>query len=470
MWVWPTKCTTQLLLVLGQVVGDLIIVAFVGDKDVVAKLYTRWLIKCAHGNSDLVACDGVPEKEGTTLSAKAASYFLARCIPSQLVFARDRQSRFWHIGGGPIMPALFPALGAMAGIRLGKVALHSETDVATQARTLWHGRFSPLSRLSKITLDTRSLARRQVCWQRASMKRIAIVFLALIGVIGVISLIPGYAPVSHAFFASQEAGKVEVMAHGAGQGVAPTNTLLGLRTAAAQGADVLEVDVQLTKDSVLILHHDDTLDRTTDMTGPVSAKTWAQIAAQDTGGATQLDGKIFSGNDTKVARLDVALAAFPNARWNIEIKNDSPVAAAQLCMLIITAQAQERVLVASFHDKAMAHFREKCPRVATSMAPEEIRMFVIAAHARLSRFVPTPATAVQVPVAAGGFDLTDRRFVAALKARGIKLHYWTINEPAQMDTLIKAGADGLLTDYVTRGRKAANIRRPDLPVPVPSRP
>jgi glycerophosphoryl diester phosphodiesterase len=305
-----------------------------------------------------------------------------------------------------------------------------------------------------MALDTQSLARRQVCKQRANMKRRVIAFGVLVAGIGIVNLIPGYRPINHAFFASVPAGKVEIMAHGAGQGVAPTNTLLGLTTAAAQGADVLEIDVQLTKDNVLILHHDDTLDRTTDMTGPVAAKTWAQIAAGDTGGTTTLEGKTFSGADTKVARLDAALAAFPMARWNIEIKNDSPLAATQLCTLITAARAQERVLVASFHDKALAHFREVCPRVATSMAPGEIRMFVIAAHLRLSRFVPTPAAAVQVPDAAGGFDLTDRRFVAALKARGIKLHYWTINDPAQMDTLIKAGADGLLTDYVARGQAA----------------
>jgi glycerophosphoryl diester phosphodiesterase len=299
--------------------------------------------------------------------------------------------------------------------------------------------------------------------QRRMKKR----WIALLGILGSgfgIVLLSGYRPVAHPFFANIPVGKVEIMAHGAGQGVAPTNTMLALQTATAQGADVLEVDVQLTADGVLVLHHDDKFDRTTDLIGPVADKTWAQIMAEDKGGATIIAGKTFSGDATKVARLDTTLDAFPSARWNIEIKNDNNLAADRLCTAITARRMESRVLVASFHDKAMAHFRAICPSVATSMAPGEIRTFVVAAHLRLARFVPTPAVAVQVPVAAGGFDLTHKRVISAFKARGIKVHYWTINDPAQMEELILDGADGLLTDYVEVAKRvvqnALTLSRP----------
>jgi glycerophosphoryl diester phosphodiesterase len=284
------------------------------------------------------------------------------------------------------------------------------------------------------------------------MKRLAILVLILCALVGAIALVPGYKAASHPFFANTKPGAVEILAHGAGQGVAPTNTLLALQLAQSARADVLEIDVQLTKDNVLVLHHDDTLDRTTDLSGPVANMTWAQIDAADKGAITQINGSRFSDDDTKVARLEDVLAAFTNTRWNIEIKNDSKIAAEQLCQSIKRASLTQAVLVASFHDKAMASFRLACPEVATSMAPGEIRAFVIASHLRLSRFVKTPAVAVQVPDAAGGFDLTDTRFVAALKARNIKLHYWTINDGGQMLNLVDAGADGLLTDFVERAR------------------
>lgn len=309
-------------------------------------------------------------------------------------------------------------------------------------------------------------------WSRAGMIRknvlVAVLVFCLIG--GGIALLPGQNPAKHVFFSTHAAGQVEILAHGGGQGVAPTNTLLALQTAARDGADIVEIDVQLTKDNVLIVHHDDTLDAATDLSGPIASLTWAQIAALDKGGRAIINGRTFSGTAAKVARLDDVLAALPNRRWNIEIKNNSAIGGDQTCQSIKRAGLARLVLVASFHDSAMASFRAACPQVATSMAPNEIRKFVFGAHLRLARFVNTPAVAVQVPVAAGGFDLTDARFVAALKARNIKLHYWTINEPSQMRALIDAGADGLLTDFVVRGREAVKAKRRDLPAPAPSRP
>jgi glycerophosphoryl diester phosphodiesterase len=288
---------------------------------------------------------------------------------------------------------------------------------------------------------------------------LGVVTLVLL-MIAAVAVLPGYRPKSHPFFAHQMNNQVDVLAHGAGQGVAPTNTLLALKTANASNARILEVDVQLTRDNVLVLHHDDTLDRTTDLTGPVSALTWAQIAAADQGSEVIIEGARFGGDDTKVTRLDVALAAFPVARWNIEIKNDNVIAAKQLCDIITVRQLTDSVLVASFHKVAMDAFRRLCPEVATSMTPDEIRLFLLASKVGLSRFVATPAVAIQIPVEGGGFDLTNARFIAALKRRNIKLHFWTINEAKQMRELIDAGADGLLTDYVVRANEVvAKSRR-----------
>lgn len=282
--------------------------------------------------------------------------------------------------------------------------------------------------------------------------------LLVFGVAAILAVLPGYKPARHPFFVGLKSNQVEIFAHGAGQGVAPTNTLLALETAFASGADALEIDVQLTRDNELVLHHDDTLDRTTDLSGPVADMTWAQIEAADKGSAVTIAGQRFADADTKVVRLDTALIALPAARWNIEIKNDSAIAASEACKAISNAGLVNAVLVASFHNKAMKEFRRLCPRVATSMAQEEVRLFLLASKVGLSRFVKTSAVAVQVPVEGGGFDLTNPRFVAALKARNIKLHYWTINEPTQMRLLINAGADGLLTDFVVRAQGVAEAQ------------
>jgi len=266
----------------------------------------------------------------------------------------------------------------------------------------------------------------------------------------ILYLWPAPKPVTHAYFDAAPPDRTEKIAHGGGQGHAPPNTILALQRALAMGADVLEVDVQQTKDGVLVLRHDDTLDRTTDLTGLIAGYTWSQLAGADAGARTVIDGQSFADRGITIPRLDEAFASFPKARWVIEIKNNTSSAATAMCAAIQDAGAETRVLVGSFHDDAMAEFRTVCPGVATSTSSREVRDFVIAARLGVSRFVDTPAVAMQLPVAAEGIDLTHPRLVDAAKARGIRLQYWTINDPEQMRQLLELGADGLITDYVDR--------------------
>lgn len=271
---------------------------------------------------------------------------------------------------------------------------------------------------------------------------------------------PTPAPVSHPYFAELEPAAVENIAHGGGQGHAPPNTLEALQLADAMGADVLEIDLQITKDGVLVLHHDDTLDRITDMKGPIAAKTWAELQKADSGYHTVIEGQSFRGKGIKIARLEQAFTRFPSKRWVIEIKNDNEAASNRLCALISQFEETNRVIVASFHDGAMKTFRKVCPKVATAYSGDEVRLFLIFSHLRLSRFVQSPGVALQIPTSAAGFDLTDPHFVRTAKLRGLKVQYWTINDPKLMRHLVELKADGIMTDYVDRVKQATPSARP----------
>ena len=286
--------------------------------------------------------------------------------------------------------------------------------------------------------------------KRALILGLALVFLAFL----VLSLWPVPDAKAHPYFAGAPSDRAEIIAHGAGQGHAPPNTIVALQIAHEMGADVLEVDVQQTRDGVLILRHDDTLDRTTDMSGMIADLDWSEISQADAGATWIVDGMSFVGRGIKVPRLADALAAFPGERWIVEIKNDTARAAFSMCDEIKSADAQERVLVASFHDAAMSAFRAACPTVATSASSKEVRNFVIAARLGLSRFVSTPAVALQIPTQSNGLDLSHPRVIAAAQARGIRIQYWTINDRTEIERLLNAGADGVMTDYVDRGRNA----------------
>lgn len=218
-----------------------------------------------------------------------------------------------------------------------------------------------------------------------AMKRVLIGLLCVISIaLAGLYLWPAPAPVSHDYFDEAPQDRAEMIAHGGGLGHAPPNTLLAMERAMSMGADVLEVDVQQTRDGVMILRHDDTLDRTTDMTGLIADYDWADVITADAGARTVIDGESYAGRGIAIPRLDTALAAFPEARWILEIKNNSSAAASAIRETIQSVGAEARVLVGSFHDAAMEQFRIACPRVATSMPSGEVRNFVIAARLGLS--------------------------------------------------------------------------------------
>ncbi|WP_306253552.1 glycerophosphodiester phosphodiesterase [Parvularcula sp. IMCC14364] len=250
----------------------------------------------------------------------------------------------------------------------------------------------------------------------------------------------------HRYFKNAPEARAEIIAHGGGQGVQPPNTLPALMMADAMGADILETDVQRTRDGVLILLHDDTLDRTTNLNGAVADMTWQDVsqARADTVSTDALEREI------GVPRLDIALAQHPDARWLIEIKPgpERLLAAGELCAEIRRQNMSYQVMVASFDHDTLTTFRKACPDVATSMSADEVTYFVIAAKLGLSRFVPTPALAMQIPQEQSGLNLVHPRILSAAQARNIRVHVWTINDPAEMEKLLDLGVDGIITDYV----------------------
>jgi len=260
---------------------------------------------------------------------------------------------------------------------------------------------------------------------------------------------PEPAPVSHPWLEGRTVERAERVAHGGGLGRAPANTLAALEQAVADGADILEADAQLTADGILVLMHDDTVDRTTNGSGRVMDLTLAEIGPLNA--AFGFEGEPadrFADDGIAVPALAEALVNFPDHRWIVEIKPDTEDAARVMCETIRAAGMESRVLVGSFHDSAMAHFRAFCPEVATGMARNEAFSFYVMARLGLAKFHPSPAIALQLPPDASGLDAIHPRLVSAARARGIAVHVWTINDPDEMARFIARGVDGIITDRV----------------------
>ena len=240
-----------------------------------------------------------------------------------------------------------------------------------------------------------------------------------------------------------------VIAHQGGDEVWPGDTLFAYQNAAALGVDVLEMDIHISRDGVLVLMHDEKVDRTTDGTGEIESMTLAELKQLDAGYDWSLDeGQTFPfrGQGITVTTLEEVFQAFPEKHMTIEIKKSNASMVRPFCELIRKYEMQDKVLVASFYDDKIKEFRAECPEVATSSAKQETTVFVLLSKAFLSGFYSPKFLSLQVPEESGGITIMTEAFVRAAHARGLAVEVWTINDKETMQKLISWGVDGIMTD------------------------
>ena len=240
-----------------------------------------------------------------------------------------------------------------------------------------------------------------------------------------------------------------VIAHQGGDGLWPGDTMFAFEHAAELGVDVLEMDLHITKEGVLVINHDETVDRTTDSTGEIEAMNLDEIKALDAGYDWSNDnGNTFPyrGMGITIPTLEEVFEAFPGYHMTIEIKTTERSMAMPFCELIRAYDMQDKVLVASFLDERMEEFREVCPEVATSSARQETTIFVLLSKAFLGRLYSPSFNALQVPEESSGITVMTTQFVRAAHERNLRVEPWTIDDPKQMKQYIEWGVDGIITD------------------------
>ncbi|MEV7889194.1 glycerophosphodiester phosphodiesterase [Streptomyces sp. NPDC002817] len=233
-------------------------------------------------------------------------------------------------------------------------------------------------------------------------------------------------------------------AHRGGAADGLENTLLQFRRAVETGYRYLETDVHATADGKLVAFHDGTLDRMTDGAGRITDLPWADVRH------ARVAGK------EPVPLFEELLETFPEARWNVDIK-DEP-ALHPLLELIERTGAWDRICVGSFSEARVVRAQRLAgPRLATSYGTRgvlnlRLRSWGVPAALRGS------AVAAQVPEAQNGIQVVDRRFVRTAHARGLQVHVWTINDPDAMHRLLDLGVDGIMTDHIDTLRKVMEDR------------
>lgn len=284
------------------------------------------------------------------------------------------------------------------------------------------------------------------------LKRLLLVLGGLVALYLILALLAKPAP-DHPIFIVNPPRPL-IIAHQGGDGLWPGNTMYAFERAVEMGADVLEMDMHSTADGVLVLMHDQTVERTTDGTGYLKEMLWADVQKLDAGYDWSPDGGQtfpYRGQGIIVPALEELFQRFPTMPMNIEIKQvQSPVVVEAFCQLIRQHEMQEKVLVASFWPEHMENFRQNCPEVATSFYEDEVRLFFGLNLAFLAGIYSPPAMALQLPEYSGSIHLLTPPLVQGAHGRNLSVHPWTINEVADMQRMLDLGVDGIITDYPDR--------------------
>ncbi|ROR72635.1 glycerophosphodiester phosphodiesterase [Bogoriella caseilytica] len=227
-------------------------------------------------------------------------------------------------------------------------------------------------------------------------------------------------------------------AHRGGMGIAPENTARAFTQALDLGLRHLETDVRVTADGVPLAFHDRTLDRVTELRGPVAARTWDELSR------TRVLGQ------EPLLRLDELLGGFPESLVSIDIKEAQAVR--PVIEAVRRTQAADRVCVAGGWDAWLQAAHEACG-VTTALGWRALTHFLTATRAGVrpalrprqgARFVHVsldygPAQIMRSPRLA-------ERVVSMATALGLGVVAWTVNDVETADRLRAAGVAGVITD------------------------
>lgn len=285
-----------------------------------------------------------------------------------------------------------------------------------------------------------------------------------------------------------------LIAHGGGNKEYPDNTLEAFYHAYSIDPNMmLETDVCITQDGVVILSHDTTLDRKTNLVhADIHAIDYQTLWDQeiDFSYHNQVTPKSNGYNDSEtfvryqnylgetvspldidypegitprheskflVTTLEDLIRAFPNNKINVEIKQSGEIGLSALDAVIdlmettdLETQSFSRIVLASFHQEIFAELlrikREEHPELMLSPATEGVIKYYALHVLGLDLFYFDKITVLQVPTEELGLQLDTKGFIATAHRHNIAVHYWTIDDPDTMKLLIENGADGIMTN------------------------
>jgi glycerophosphoryl diester phosphodiesterase len=220
--------------------------------------------------------------------------------------------------------------------------------------------------------------------------------------------------------------------------------MAAFRKAVESGAGFIETDLQLSRDARLVALHDDTLERTTSGQGPVSSRTLEELRRLDAGSWFRASpheaAPPFAGERIPTIEEILALGREHEIGLHLEVKATGPSGVEHAIVGALRASDEiARSVVLSFASGILKRVRQLEPLVMTGFLFSDRSSAAVATAVDVGARQLLPRT-----------DRITRELVAEAHAHDLKVVAWTANAPEEMQKLISAGVDGIITDYPDR--------------------
>jgi len=251
--------------------------------------------------------------------------------------------------------------------------------------------------------------------------------------------------------------RTRVIAHRGFSSAAPENTIAAVRAAIEIQADMVEIDVTLTSDGHIVIIHDETLDRTTNGSGKVSAFNRAELQLLDAGSwfAPNYAGERIPSLDAVLDEVDGWILL------NVEIKSEAVERGivAKVASAIRRRGMVDQVVVSSFSPTALQQMHSEAPEIRTAV------LYNTKFHKGQD------AVEIVTDLGASVFNIKRQRLTKKMLRRcrdqEIPIGIYTVNDPRRLRRLVKKGINAIFTDHPDRLLEVLNPTATAAPAPAP---
>lgn len=227
----------------------------------------------------------------------------------------------------------------------------------------------------------------------------------------------------------------------------PENTLPSFRKALDYGAHALEMDVHMTADGHVVVSHDPSGERMAGVAAQIRHSALVDVQSWDAGWGFRgpAGDRPFASRGYRIPTLEEVIAEFPGVPLNIDLKQPSPSMVRPVVDLVRRMNAADHVILASFRLSTLVGVRRLGYEGQTALSREEALALLVAPGPTF-RMLPYTGTAAQLPVRVGPITVGRRSLIDKCHRLGLRVDFWTVNDPSEARRLLDLGADGIMTD------------------------